>query len=85
MRTLSRARLAFGHGTTLGSLLADLAEVHGPRRLVTDEEGRQLTYRQAAKRVNRWAGGIAAKAAPGDRVVLHTANHYHHTGRREQR
>jgi len=76
VRTLSRARLAFGHGTTLGNLLADLAEVHGSRRLVTDEEGRQLTYRQAAKRVNRWAGGIAAKASTGDRVVLHTANHY---------
>jgi len=77
VRALSRARLALGHGATLGTLLADLAEVHGSRRLVTDEDGRQLTYRQAAKRVNRWAGGIAAKAAPGDRVVLHTANHYH--------
>jgi long-chain acyl-CoA synthetase len=76
VRSLSRARLALRHDSTLGTLLADLADVHGSRRLVTDEEGRQLTYRQAAKRVNRWAGGIGAKASVGDRIVINTANHY---------
>ncbi len=76
MHALTRARLVLGHGTTLGTLMADLAEVHGNRRLVTDAGGTQLTYRQAAKRVNRWAAGIAAKTQPGDRVVINTTNHY---------
>ena len=35
-----------------------------------------LTYRQAAKRVRRWAGGIAAKTTPGDVVVVATPNGY---------
>ncbi len=65
-----------GRGTTLGSLMAALAEVHGNRRLVTDQDGVQLTYRQAAKRVNRWAAGIRAQTAPGDRVVINTTNNY---------
>ncbi len=76
MRTLTRARLAMGRGATLGTLMSELAEVHGNRRLVTDDGGRQLTYKQASKRVNRWAGGIRAKAAPGERVVINTTNHY---------
>ena len=76
MRSLTRARLVLGHGATLGTLMADLADIHGSRRLMTDDEGRQLTYRQAAKRVSRWAGGIRAQADPGDRVVINTTNNY---------
>src|SRR5690242_2914160 len=76
MNVLTRARLTFRPHETLGTMLQSLAEVHGNRRLVTDSEGRTLTYRQAAKRVARWAGGIAAATEPGDRVVLQTANTY---------
>jgi acyl-coenzyme A synthetase/AMP-(fatty) acid ligase len=76
VHALTRARLALGRGATLGNLMGDLAEVHGNRRLVSDQGGTQLTYRQAAKRVNRWAAGIQAKTQPGDRVVINTTNHY---------
>ena len=38
--------------------------------------GLQLTYAQAAKRVRRWAGGIAAQTSPGDVVVIACANGY---------
>ena len=40
--------------------------------------GLTLTYAQAAKRVDRWAGGIAAQVEPGDRVVIATPNGYEH-------
>jgi long-chain acyl-CoA synthetase len=73
---LTRARLTFCPNETLGTMMHALADVHGNRRLVTDADGRSLTYRQAAKRVARWAGGIAAATEPGDRVVLHTTNNY---------
>ena len=53
-----------------------LAEVHGNRVVVTDADDRRLTYPQAARRVQLWAGGIAAATEPGDRVVLHTPNTY---------
>ncbi len=76
MRSLTRARLVLGHGTTLGTLLEELADIHGNRRLMADDDGHQLTYRQAAKRVARWAGGIQRLADPGDRVVINTTNHY---------
>jgi long-chain acyl-CoA synthetase len=76
VHALARARLVLGRGTTLGSFMHELAEVHGNRRLVTDQDGAQLTYRQAAKRVNRWAAGIRAQTAPGDRVVINTTNNY---------
>jgi long-chain acyl-CoA synthetase len=76
VRTLTRARLVLGHGTTLGTLLEDLADVHGDRRLMTDDDGHQLTYHQAAKRVDRWARGVRELAEPGDRVLLNTTNHY---------
>lgn len=76
MRMLTRARLTFRPHETLGSIMDSLADVHDNRRLVTDSDGRSLTYRQAAKRVARWAGGIAAATEPGDRVVLHTTNNY---------
>ena len=76
MNELTRARLTFCSTETLGTMMQSLAEVHGNRRLVTDDDGRSLSYRQAAKRVERWAGGIAAVTEPGDRVVLHLPNTY---------
>jgi acyl-CoA synthetase (AMP-forming)/AMP-acid ligase II len=63
--------------TTLGSLLERLAAHNGNRRLVEEaDDGLKLTYAQAAKRVRRWAGGIAAKVEPGERVVVATPNGY---------
>jgi long-chain acyl-CoA synthetase len=76
MRALTRARLLLRHDETLGTIMESLADVHRNRVLVTDPDGRRLTYRQAAKRVRWWAGGIAAATEPGDRVVLHTTNTY---------
>ena len=76
MNVLTRARLTFCSGETLATMMQSLADVHGNRRVATDAEGRSLTYRQAAKRVARWAGGIAAATEPGDRVVIQTPNTY---------
>jgi acyl-CoA synthetase (AMP-forming)/AMP-acid ligase II len=40
------------------------------------EGGLRISYRQADKRVNRWAGGVASRVEQGDRVVIATANSY---------
>jgi acyl-CoA synthetase (AMP-forming)/AMP-acid ligase II len=62
---------------TLASVMDDLAAIHGRRRLVEEAEGGlRINYLQANKRVNRWAGGIASKVQPGDRVVIATPNAY---------
>lgn len=54
-----------------------LARAHGDRQLVTESGGGlSLTYAQAAKRVRRWAGGIAERTTPGDVVVIAAANGY---------
>ncbi|CAN5745013.1 long-chain fatty acid--CoA ligase [soil metagenome] len=77
MQALQRLRLITGRDHTLGTLMERLAEVHGDRRLVQEsDDGLCLTYRQAAKRVARWAGGIAERIEPGDNVVVATANGY---------
>jgi len=74
---LKRAELVVRRDATLGTLMADLAAIHGNRRLVEEADGGlRITYRQADKRVNRWAGGIAAKIDMGDRVVVATPNTY---------
>jgi acyl-CoA synthetase (AMP-forming)/AMP-acid ligase II len=58
--------------------MESLAELHGGRRLVTEdgEGGMQLSYRQAADLVARAAGSIRRRIAPGDRVVVGTENGY---------
>jgi long-chain acyl-CoA synthetase len=62
---------------TLGTLMDRLQRIHGDRRLVTEADGGlELTYAQAAKRVRRWAGGIAERTAEGDVVVIATPNGY---------
>lgn len=77
MRTVKRARLVIRRDDTLGTIMSSLAEVHGDRRLVEEAgSGLRVTYRQAAKRVNRWAGGVARRIDVGDRVVLATSNSY---------
>ena len=77
-RTLERALLVWRRDATLGTLMDRLERVHGNRRLVDEEGdgGRTLTYAQAAKRVRRWAGGIAAQTTPGDVVVVNAPNGY---------
>jgi long-chain acyl-CoA synthetase len=75
---IRRVSLASGRGVGLGDLVDRLAEVHGDRLLVDQAGDRPftLTYRQAAGRVAVWSGAVAAKAGPGDRIVLATPNGY---------
>ncbi len=76
-RTIDRASLLLRRDHTLGTLMDRLEKVHGDRQLVTESDGGlSLTYAQAAKRVRRWAGGIAAQTEPGDVVVIATPNGY---------
>jgi long-chain acyl-CoA synthetase len=74
--TLERMAFLVRSDHTLGNVMERLADVHGNRHLVTEADGLELTYRQAAKRVARWAGGIASRTEPGDVVVIATANGY---------
>jgi acyl-CoA synthetase (AMP-forming)/AMP-acid ligase II len=77
VRTIERAALLLRRDITLGTLMDRLEKVHGDRQLVTEADGGMtLTYAQAAKRVRRWAGGIAARTTPGDVVVIAAANGY---------
>jgi len=74
-RSIDRAALLVRRDHTLGNVMDRLERVHGDRTLVTEEgDGLALTYAQAAKRVRRWAGGIAAQTTPGDVVVVATPN-----------
>jgi acyl-CoA synthetase (AMP-forming)/AMP-acid ligase II len=76
-RPIERATLLLRRDHTLGNLMDRLERAHGDRTLVTEAEGGlQLTYAQAAKRVRRWAGGIAAQTSPGDVVVVACPNGY---------
>lgn len=74
---LGRASFLLRRDHSLGNVLERLAAIHGSRRLVTEADGATLTHRQAAKRVARWAGGVAARIEPGDVVVVATPNGYH--------
>ncbi|HUF34139.1 MAG TPA: AMP-binding protein [Acidimicrobiales bacterium] len=76
-RLLGRARLLAGRDLALGTLMERLAVVHGDRPLVSESGGLELTHRQAAARVARWAGGIDARITVGDRVVVALPNGYH--------
>jgi long-chain acyl-CoA synthetase len=74
---VDRAVLLVKRDHTLGTILERLAKVNGKRRLVEEGgDGLSLTYNQASKRVNRWAGGIAKKVEPGERVVIAGNNGY---------
>jgi acyl-CoA synthetase (AMP-forming)/AMP-acid ligase II len=73
-----RAELVVRRDARLGTIMSTLAAIHGGRRLVEEADGGiRLTYRQAASRVERWAGGVAVRLdAQGDRVVIATPNGY---------
>ena len=74
---MARAALLLKRDVTLGTLFDRLERVHGDRQLVTEADaGLDLTYEQAARRVRRWAGGIAAQTEPGDVVVVACPNGY---------
>src|SRR3954468_23965935 len=76
-RALDRAALVVRRDHTLGTIVERLARIHGNKQLVEESGGGlRLTYAQAAKRINRWAGGIAKVTSPGDRVVIATPNGY---------
>lgn len=61
---------------TLGTVLERLAAIR-PDRILVHEAGREpLTVAEAADRVARWAGAIAARAQPGQVVVVATPNSY---------
>src|SRR5215207_9367826 len=74
---IRRLGLALKSDFTLGNVLERVAAHNGDRRLVEEAGGGlTLTYAQAAKRVRRWAGGIAVRTEPGERVVIATPNGY---------
>src|SRR6476646_9250352 len=76
-RALDRAALIVRRDHTLGTIMERLAKVNGSKPMVEEAGGGlRLTYAQASKRINRWAGGIAAQTQPGDRVVIATPNGY---------
>ena len=57
MKALERAGLLLRRDHTLGTIMERLARAHDGRRLVEEaDDGLRLTYTQASKRVNRWAG-----------------------------
>jgi acyl-CoA synthetase (AMP-forming)/AMP-acid ligase II len=72
-----RVEMLVKRDATLGSISETLAGVYGDARVVEqDANGLTLTYREAADLVDRWAGGIAARVVPGERVVIATDNGY---------
>jgi acyl-CoA synthetase (AMP-forming)/AMP-acid ligase II len=72
----ARARLA-RRPLTLGTLLERTAAAHGDRILVDEAGGPRLTHREAADLVDRWAGALARRVRPGDRVVVALPNGAH--------
>jgi acyl-CoA synthetase (AMP-forming)/AMP-acid ligase II len=77
LSSLHRTGLFLGRrGLTLGVVMERLAQASGDRSLVTEAGGRALSYREAADRVDRLAGGIAGRIRPGDRVVVAVPNGY---------
>src|SRR5947209_10134528 len=72
-----RAGLVRGRDLTLGTLLERLSRLRGDRRLVEEPgDGLHLTFTEGADIVAGVAAGVAAKALPGDRVVVAAPNGY---------
>jgi long-chain acyl-CoA synthetase len=67
---LGRIDLLLDRKLTLGRVMERLAAVHGDRQLAEEAAGERWTYRSASHQVDRWAGAIAARIRPGDRVVI---------------
>ncbi|MEZ5321684.1 MAG: AMP-binding protein [Microthrixaceae bacterium] len=76
LNQIKRVEMALRRRATLGTLFDELGPVWGERVLVTEDGGETLTYRDAAIRVERWSAAIAARTAPGDRVVIAVPNGY---------
>ena len=81
MWLVDRIELALGHQLTLGVLAERLASLYGDRAMVAERTedgsaGLELTFAEAAERVDRWAAGVAARSEPGAAVVLATPNGY---------
>lgn len=75
-RVAARARLLLDRSLNLGDLLDRTAAARGPNPLVDEHDGLSLTHPEAADRVDRFAGAVAARIDPGDRVVVATPNGY---------
>ena len=71
-----RVSLVTGRGLTLGNLMDRLGAIHAERWMVHEAGGPDLTFGQAADRVAAMSVAVAAKAQPGDRVVLALPNSY---------
>ena len=77
LSSLHRTGLFLGRrGLTLGVVMERLAQASGDRIVVTEADAQPLSYLDAAERVDRLAGGIAARIHPGDRVVVAVPNGY---------
>lgn len=77
-QALQRVRLT-GQHAAVGALLDRLALIHGDRRMVEEEGGGlHLSYREAADRAARLAGGLRESLPAGRRsaVVIHVENGY---------
>lgn len=74
---VARISMLAGGEITLGSAMDRLSAVYGDRPLVSESgSSTSLDYREAASRVARHGGAIAARTVPGDRVVIATPNTY---------
>jgi long-chain acyl-CoA synthetase len=75
MNWLRKASVLTDGNLTLGTILDRLAAIHRAECLFTDDDY-ALTYLEAAARVSIFAGSIAGRTQPGDRVVLAVPNSY---------
>jgi len=75
---LGRADLALRRSATLADLMMRLAEMHGEKLFVTEEDetglSRRITYEQASEQVAAWTRAIRTLSEPGRPVVIATAN-----------
>ncbi len=77
MKLGDRLDVARGKDLTLGVLMERLAAIHGSATAVHEaDSGFTATFAEAADLVDRWAGAIADRTEPGDRVVVATGNGY---------
>jgi acyl-CoA synthetase (AMP-forming)/AMP-acid ligase II len=78
VKLLRRAAFVSGRDLVLGTVTERLAAIHGDTRLVTQPgtPELELTHAEAARLVATWAGGVAQRIAPGDRVVVAVPNGY---------
>src|SRR3954452_12337022 len=76
MGITDRVGLILAPDLTVGTLVEGVAAVRGERTMVREAGGETLTFAKASELVDRWAGGIAERTEPGERVVIATPNGY---------